>query len=123
MRDQIEELQRMTRLGVITPVQEPTEWVLAIGAARKRDGSRTLCIDPVNLNRALLRSDHPLKTVKEIIADMPDAKMFSCLDAKCGFCQILPCKESSKLITFMSPFGRYAFLRRKASQRGGKVFQ
>lgn len=40
MKDRIvEELHRMTRLGVITPVQEPTEWVSAMVAATKRDGS------------------------------------------------------------------------------------
>lgn len=54
-------------------------------AARKRDGSIRLCINPVNLNRALLRPHHSFKTVKEIIADMPDANMLSILDGKCGF--------------------------------------
>ena len=40
MKDKIvAELHRMTRLGVITPVQEPTEWVSAMVAASKRDGS------------------------------------------------------------------------------------
>ena len=49
MKDKIvAELHRMTRLGVITPVQEPTEWVSAMVAASKRDGSIRLCIDPVN---------------------------------------------------------------------------
>lgn len=49
MKDRIvTELHRMTRLGVITPVQEPTEWVSAIVAVSKRDGSIRLCIDPVN---------------------------------------------------------------------------
>lgn len=57
-----------TRLGVITVVQEPTEWVSAMVAVKKRDGSIRLCIDPANLNRALLRPHHPLKTVEEIIA-------------------------------------------------------
>ena len=125
MKDRIvAELHRMTRLGVITPVQEPTEWVSAMVAATKQDGSIRLCIDPVNLNKALLRPHHPLKTVEEVIADIPDAKMFSILDAKCSFCQVPLSKESSKLTTFMTPVGRYAFLRMPFGiTTGSEVFQ
>lgn len=125
MRNKIvAELHRMTKLGVITPIQEPTEWVSAMVAAKKRDGSIRLCIDPVNLNKALLRPRHPLKTVEEVIADMPDAKMFSILDAKCGFWQVPLSKESSRLTTFMTPVGRYAFLRMPYGiTTGSEVFQ
>ncbi len=70
-----------------------------------------ICIDTVHLNKALLRSRHPLKTIEQIIADMPGAKVFTILDAKCGFWQIPLDEASSKLTTFMSPFGRYRFLR------------
>ncbi len=125
MKDKIvAELRRMTELGVITPVQEPTEWVSAMVAASKRDGSIRLCIDPVNLNKALLRPRHLMKTVEEVIAHMPDAKMFSILDAKCGFWQVPLSKESSRLTTFMTPVGRYAFLRMPYGiTTGSEVFQ
>ncbi len=59
----------------------------------------------------LLRPHHPLKTVEQVIADMPQAKVFSILDAKCGFWQIPLDDESLKLTTFMTPFGRYKFVR------------
>ncbi len=48
----------------------------------------------VQLNEALLRPRHPLKTIEQIIADMPGAKMFTILDAKCGFWQ-MPLDEAS----------------------------
>lgn len=73
----------MARFQVITSVQEPTEWVSAMVTAKKRVGSIRLCLDPVNLDGALLRPHHPLKTVEEIIVnDIPDAKMFSIVDAE-----------------------------------------
>ncbi|KAI4879140.1 hypothetical protein NFI96_009335 [Prochilodus magdalenae] len=56
--DVVKELERMTRLGVIAPMEEATEWVSAMVAARKKDGSVRLCIDPVHLNKALLRPRH-----------------------------------------------------------------
>lgn len=45
----MEELHRMTGLGVITPVLEPTEWVSTMVAAKKKDGSKRLCIDRVTV--------------------------------------------------------------------------
>ncbi|TWW70774.1 hypothetical protein D4764_17G0002570 [Takifugu flavidus] len=125
MRDKIvAELQRMTNMEVITPIQEHTEWVSAMVAAKKKDGTIRLCIDPVNLNKALLWPHHPLKTVEEVIADMPDAKMFSILDAKCGFWQVPLSEESSRLTTFMTPVGCYTFLRMPYGiTTGSEVFQ
>ncbi len=112
MKDKIiKELDRMTKLGVIKPVQEPTEWVSSMVAACKKDGAVRLFIDPVHLNKALLRPHHPMKTVEQVITDMPGAKVFSILDAKCGFWQVPLSEESSRLTTFMTPVGRYAFLR------------
>ncbi|KAL0994061.1 hypothetical protein UPYG_G00117300 [Umbra pygmaea] len=114
----------MTELGVAKPVQEPTEWVSAMVAVRKKDGTGRLCIDPVHLNKALLRPHHPMKTVEQVIADMPGAKVFSILDAKCGFWQVPLSEESSKLTTFMTPVGRYAFLRMPYGiSTGSEVFQ
>ena len=52
-----------------------------------------------------------MKTIEEIVADMPDAKVFSVLDATSGFWQIELDEESSKLCTFNTPFGRYRFKR------------
>uniref|UniRef100_A0A8C1UUH3 ribonuclease H n=1 Tax=Cyprinus carpio TaxID=7962 RepID=A0A8C1UUH3_CYPCA len=55
---------------------------------------------------------------------MPGAKVFTILDAKCGFWQIPLDEASSKLTTFMSPFGRYRFLRMPYGiSTGIEVFQ
>ncbi|RXN39425.1 dynein heavy chain axonemal [Labeo rohita] len=125
MKDKIiKELNRMTKLGVIKPVQEPTEWVSSMVAACKKDGAIRLCIDPVHLNKALLRPHHPMKTIEQVVADMPGAKVFSILDAKCGFWQVPLSEESSRLTTFMTPVGRYAFLRMPYGiSTGSEVFQ
>ena len=73
------------KLGVIEPIQEPTAWVSHMVPARKKDGSIRLCIDPVHLNNALLRPHHPVKTIEDILSNMPNAKVFSILDAKTSF--------------------------------------
>ena len=47
------ELDRMVKIGAITAVSEPTEWVSQMVAARKKDGGIRICIHLRDLNKAL----------------------------------------------------------------------
>ena len=47
----------------------------------------------------------------EVVTRMPNAKVFSVLDANSGFWQVQLNHESSRLCTFNTPFGRYMFKR------------
>ena len=71
-----QELNRMTELGVIEPVSEPTDWVSSLVIARKPNGSLTVCLDPRNFNKAIKRPHHLMPTTEEILAQMTDAKFF-----------------------------------------------
>ena len=118
------ELNRMVSIGVITPVTEPTQWVSSMVAAAKKNGEVRICIDPINLNKYLMRPHHPMKTIEEVMAQMPKATIFSTLDAKNGFWQIMLDEESSLLTTFNTPWGRYRFLRMPYGiTTGSEVFQ
>ena len=66
---------------------------------------------PRDLNKAIKREHHPMKTIEEVVSSMPDAKVFSVLDAKSGFLQIKLDHESSMLTTFNTPIGRFRWLR------------
>lgn len=106
------ELERMQSIAVITPVTEPTDWVSSMVAAHKKDKQEIrLCINPKDLNTALKRPHHPMRSVEEVAAQMSGATVFSVLDAKNSFWQIRLDKKSSMLRTFSTPFGRYRFLR------------
>ena len=48
-----------------------------------------LCNDPSNLNKVIKRKHHPMKTVEEVINNIPNATIFSVLDAKSVFLQIV----------------------------------
>ena len=109
-KDVEKELKRMENLGVIEKQTEPTEWVSSMVTVVKPNKIR-ICLDPQNLNKAILREHYPLKTVEEVVAEMPRAKVFSVVDANQGYWQIQLDDESSKLCTFNSPSGRYRFKR------------
>jgi hypothetical protein len=107
----IEELKRMERLGVIVRQEEATDWVNSMVVVQKPNGAVRLCIDPRDLNVAMKRSHHPMKTVDEVASRLEGANTFSILDAKNGFWQLKLDEESSLLCTFNTPIGRYRFTR------------
>lgn len=112
LRDKLKvELDRMTKMGIIKSVSEPTEWVNSLVIVEKPNGSLRICLDPRNLNKAIQREHFQIPTAEEIFADMHGAKFFSKIDASNGFWQIPVDEDSSKLLTFSTPFGRYKFTR------------
>ena len=77
----------------------------------KPNGDIRICIDPRDLNNAIQREHYPMKTIEEVVAEMPNGKVFTKLDATSGFWQLKLTEESSKLTTFNTAFGRYRFRR------------
>ncbi len=107
-----EELEAMVEQEVITPVSEPTDWVSSMVVAKKKNSDKVrICIDPKDLNNAIKRQHYPMRTVEEITARMPNAKVFTKLDASRGFWQIPLSHDTSLLTTFNTPYGRYRYLR------------
>lgn len=106
-----EELARMESLDVIEKVAEPTDWVNSMVTIIKPNGKIRICIDPRDLNKAVKREYYPMRTIDEIITRMPNASVFSVLDASSGFWQVQLDHESTKLCAFNTPFGRYMFKR------------
>lgn len=114
LRDDIKkELGEMEAQGIIAKVNEgePTAWVNSLVYRRKPNGTLRVCLDPKDLNKAICREHHTIPTLEEILPQLTGAKIFSIVDAKCGYWNIELDQESSYLTTFNSPFGRYRFLR------------
>ena len=106
----IEKLHEMEENGYITRVREPTEWVSSMVVSLRNNKVR-ICIDPKDLNKAIKREHHPMKTIDDVTTDISGARVFSVLDAKSGFLQIKMDDKSSFLTTFNSPIGRMRWLR------------
>ena len=83
-----------------------------------------ICVDPRDLNKTVLREHYPMKTIEDILLEIPEAKVFSKLDAASGYWQIKLSPESQKLCTFNTPLGRYSFTRLPYGLKSaGKVYQ
>nr|XP_054768172.1 uncharacterized protein K02A2.6-like [Lytechinus pictus] len=107
-----EELKRMEDLNVIERVTQPTAWVNSMVTVAKKNSDRVrICLDPKELNQAIEREHYPMRTIEEVVACIPNAKIFSTLDANCGYWQLQLDEASSDLCTFNTPFGRYKYIR------------
>ena len=105
------ELDRLTNLGVITPVNTPTPWVSQMVVAEKKSGDLRICIDPRELNKALVRERYTLPTLDDCLHELGKSTIFSKADLASGYWHISLDEESSLLTTFQTPFGRYRWLR------------
>lgn len=101
LRDKVKaELRRMENLDVIEKVTEPRQWVSSMVTVWKPEKQKIrICMDPKDLNAAIEREHYPMRTIEEVMAWMA-AKVFSKLDAQCGYWQVKLNKKSSELCTF-----------------------
>jgi hypothetical protein len=105
------ELDSLVSQGVIVPDSEPSEWLCPLVLVAKPNGSTRICLDPAYLNTQLIRSQCHIPTATEIFANVHGSRFFSCLDAKQGFHQICLDEQSSRLFCFVTPFGKYSYVR------------
>lgn len=99
------ELQSMERMGVISRVEEPTEWCASIIMVPKKSGDPHICIDCVRREKLILLS------VELTLGLLAGDSVFSKLDINMGFWQIPLTEQSAKLTTYITPFGWYFFNR------------
>ena len=102
-----ERVECMEEMGIITPIQEPTDWCDGMLPVRKKTGQIRIRMDLTRLNESVKRELHPLTTVEHMLAQLAGAKVFSKLNANSGSFQIPLDPKSAKLTTFIAPFGRY----------------
>ena len=99
------ELERMLTMGVIEPVEEPTQWRSGLTIAPKPNGGIRMCVDLTALNRGVKREVYPFPIVSEMLSNLAEGKVFSKLDANSGFWQVRLDPECKLLTTFITPWG------------------
>jgi hypothetical protein len=97
--------------GVIVRDTSPVEWFSPLVLVNKPNGDLRVCLDPQYLNKQLVRAQCAIPTTTEIFADIAGSKYFSTFDAKSGFHQIPLDEPSSKLLSLVTPFGKFRFVR------------
>ncbi|KAJ8412727.1 hypothetical protein AAFF_G00116780 [Aldrovandia affinis] len=108
LKDTLDDLQKR---GVISRVTKPTAWVSSLCITEKRNGSLRVCLDPKDLNRAILHQHFSIPTPEDLQGKLAGKTIFTILDEKDSYYQIKLDDESADLCTFNTPWGRYRFHR------------
>lgn len=105
------ELHRMETEGIIESVVEPTDWCAPMLLVMKKSGDIRICVGLKRLNEVAKCENFMLPTLEDISSKLVGSIYFSKLDAASGFYQLPLHPDSVKLTTFITPIGRFCFLR------------
>ena len=98
-------------IDVIKRQEEVTPWVSNVLCTPKPNGKIRICLNPKPLNKALKRPYHYAPTMEDIIQKLHGCKYFSALDQSSGYWDIEVHPDIVHLLTFNTPFGRWAYKR------------
>ena len=105
------ELQRLQTQGIISQVQF-SDWAAPIVPVVKSDGSIRICGDyKVTVNRVAKQDIYPLPRVEDLFADLAGGKIFSKLDLKHAYQQVVLNEDSRKYTTVNTQQGLFQFNR------------
>ena len=90
---------------IIIEQVEPTPWVSSVTFPMKLNGEVRVCLDPSNLNKAIIREHHKHMMVEEIAHELARATVYTKANALKVFLQIHLTHEASLLTTFNSHRG------------------
>ena len=83
------EIDRMLQAGVLKPVTEATHWinsfVLVESKGKSRNHKLRICLDPTNLNKAIICEPYHLKTPEDIAHLITRACTLTVLDCCKGY--------------------------------------
>ena len=85
------------------------EWCNSFVVVPKVNGKVQLCLDPAQLNQALIRLIHRSPTLNDILPKLNNVQYMSIIDASLGYHNIKLDNQSSYLTMFACPFRRYRY--------------
>ena len=94
------EIDYMLEEGIVVEQIKPTPWVSSATFPKKANGDTQVCLDPKDLNKAIIRENHKLMTVEEIAHKLAGATVYTKADALKAFLQVHLIYEASLLTTF-----------------------
>lgn len=106
-----QELERLQQSGIITPVTF-SRYAAPIVVVKKPNGGIRICGDySTGLNDSLQQHEFPIPTPEKIFASLSNCSIFSQLDLKDAYMQLVMDKDSRDLLTINTHKGLFSFNR------------
>jgi hypothetical protein len=102
------QLEELLRKGYIHPSVSP--WGAPVLFVKKRDGTLRICIDFIQLNKAIVKNKYPLPRIDDIFDLLRGAKIFSNIDMRLGYHQARIKEEYISKTSFRTQYGHYKFV-------------
>ena len=105
------EIDKMLQVGILKPVPQATPWinsfVLVEGEDKLGKLELRICLDPTNLNKAIVHEPYHFKTPEDIAHLLAEACVITVCDCRKGFWHQQLDKASSFLTMFNTELGRF----------------
>jgi len=105
LKKQIEELMVKQ---FIRPNTSP--WGAPMLLVKKKDGSSRLCVDYRQLNKMTIKNKYPLPRIDDLMDQLHGSTVFSKIDLRLGYHQILVKDDDVRKTAFRSRYGHYEYV-------------
>lgn len=106
-----DKIDKLVKQDIIEPVDKASSWVSPLVPILKADGDVRLCVDMRCANKAILRENHPLPTMTQLLPKLHKACVFSKLDIKDAFHQVEIKEGCRDITTFITSKGLFRYKR------------
>jgi len=105
LKKQIEDLleKKFIRLSA-------SPWGAPVLLVKKKDGSSRLCVDYRQLNKLTIKNKYPLPRIDDLLDQLRGAAVFSKIDLRSRYHQILVKPEDVQKTAFRSRYGHYEYV-------------
>ena len=94
-------LDEMEKKGIILKVEGFTPWTNSLVIQEKANGKLRICLDPKDLNSAIIDDPQPIPTLDDITHKLNSSTLYGKLDADSAYWNVKLTKKSS-ILTFNS---------------------
>jgi hypothetical protein len=101
-------LEELLKKGYIRPSVSP--WGALMLFVKKKNGTMRLSINFRYLNKVNVKNGYPLPQINDLFDQLKGSKMFSKIDSRSCYHQVIIREEDTNKTTFRTRYGHYEFM-------------